>query len=276
MSRSLPPRPAPFVLVATNHGTLIVNRNDYKEYDNYGVGHQLLTSSCFDYAEVALALALLSKRKESHGAGVVALDCGANIGVHAVEWARHMHNWGRVMAIEAQERIFYSLCGNININNCMNAKAIWAAAGSRSGQMRIPVPDYNKPGSFGSLELNKQENTEFIGQKIDYSKDASAIVDVIAIDDLKLDRLDLLKIDVEGMELEVLTGAKNTIDRNRPVMIIEVVKSSRNNITSYLESFGYHYYCFEGNILALQHSDPISANITELEGVTKVDLGDAG
>jgi hypothetical protein len=142
--------------------------------------------------------------------------------------------------------------------------------------MRIPVPDYSKPSSFGSLELSKRENAEFIGQKIDYSKGASAMVDVIAIDDLKLDRLDLLKIDVEGMELEVLTGAKNTIDRNRPVMIIEVVKSSRNNITSYLESFGYHYYCFEGNILALQHSDPISANITELEGVTKVDLGDAG
>lgn len=276
MSRSLPPRPAPFVLVATNHGTLIVNRNDYKEHDNYGVGHQLLTSSGFDYAEVALALALLSKRKETHGSGVVALDCGANIGVHAVEWARHMHSWGRVIAIEAQERIFYSLCGNININNCMNARAICAAAGSKSGQMRIPVPDYNRPASFGSLELRRRENTEFIGQEIDYSANASATVDVIAIDDLKLDRLDFLKIDVEGMELEVLIGAKKTIDIYRPLMVIEVVKSDRHNIASYLGSFGYQYYCFEGNILALQHSDPISSNITELEGFMKVDLGDVG
>src|SRR5438067_2147750 len=70
MSRSLPRRPAPFVLVATNHGTLIVNRNDYHvdtRWPGHGVGHQLLKTSSFDYAEVALALALLSKRKDSHG-----------------------------------------------------------------------------------------------------------------------------------------------------------------------------------------------------------------
>src|SRR5947209_8412287 len=142
---SMPLRPAPFILVATNHGTLIVNRNDYHQEGQsprFGVGFELFETSCFESEEVRLALALLSKRKESHGSGVVAIDCGANIGVHTVEWARHMHGWGRVIAIEAQERIYYSLCGNISINNCLNAKALLAAAGTKHGRMRVPVPDY--------------------------------------------------------------------------------------------------------------------------------------
>ena len=47
---------------------------------------------------------------------------GANIGVHTVEWARHMYGWGNVIAIEAQERLYYSLCGNISLNNCLNVR----------------------------------------------------------------------------------------------------------------------------------------------------------
>jgi FkbM family methyltransferase len=275
-SRSLPRRPAPFVLVATNHGTLIVNRNDYKVDEGWpvhGVGFQILESSSFDYEEVELALVLLSKRKESHGPGVIAVDCGANIGVHTVEWARHMHGWGSVISIEAQERIFYSLCGNITINNCLNARAIWAAAGSRSAKMRIPIPDYNKPGSFGSLELRKRKATEFIGQEVDYADDACATVDVVSIDDLKLSRLDLLKIDVEGMEMDVLVGAEKTIDSYRPLMIIEVKKSNRADLTSYLTGYGYRHYCFEGNVLAIQQSEAMAARISEMEGRLQVTMG---
>jgi hypothetical protein len=69
--------------------------------------------------------------------------------------------------------------------------------------MRLPVPDYNRPASSGSLELRKRENTEFIGQEIDYSADASAPVDVIVIDD------------VEGMKLEVLIEHEED-DRYKP------------------------------------------------------------
>jgi FkbM family methyltransferase len=51
----------------------------------------------------------------------VAIDCGANIGTHTIEWAKKMTGWGAVIGIEAQERIFYALAGNIAINNCFNA-----------------------------------------------------------------------------------------------------------------------------------------------------------
>ena len=62
---SWPNRPVAFVLVSSNHGTFIVNRNDYgvtKEGNEFGVGYQILSGSAYDSAEVAALLSLLSNR----------------------------------------------------------------------------------------------------------------------------------------------------------------------------------------------------------------------
>ncbi|HTV90857.1 MAG TPA: FkbM family methyltransferase [Stellaceae bacterium] len=265
-------RPAPFVLVAANHGTMIVNRNDFCVSGpfGFGVGHQLLNTSSLNREEVSLARTILAERKKARGPGVVAIDCGANLGVHTVEWARQMTEWGTVIAIEAQERIFYSLCGNITINNCMNARAIWAAVGAQPGKMRIPTPDYNQPASFGSLELRRRKGAEYIGQDINYDHDHCADVDVISIDRLELKRVDFVKIDVEGMEIDVLTGARSTIKREKPAMIIEVIKSERSQIKSFLTEFGYRYYRFAENILALHEADPMVLGLSEGGGAVKI------
>src|SRR5258708_5784965 len=154
-----PKRKVAFVLVSTDHGTLIVSRLDYRMVDQtrgFGVGFQILEESAFETGEVDLALSLLELRRKYFGDGVIAIDCGANIGVHAIEWAKKMTGWGSVIAIEAQERIFYALAGNIAINNCFNAKALLAAVSATGGVMRIPSPDYLLPASFGSLELAKK------------------------------------------------------------------------------------------------------------------------
>ena len=71
-------------------------------------------------------------------AGRIWLDCGANIGVHAVNWARHIFPEGQVLAIEAQERIFYALAGNLLLNNVHNARAIWAAVGEAPNPPSTP------------------------------------------------------------------------------------------------------------------------------------------
>ena len=146
-------RPVAFVIVSTNHGTMLVNRHDYRlvGQSGYGVGHQLLNTSSFDAEEIDIAKQLLVSRRQNFGDGVVAVDCGANIGVHTIEWAKLMSGWGEVLAIEAQERIFYALAGNITMNNCFNARAIWAAVGDKTGSIGVPVPDFFNPSSFGSL-----------------------------------------------------------------------------------------------------------------------------
>lgn len=255
-------RPIAFVMAATNHGTMLVNRHDYRIVNNqgYGVGYQLLNSSAFDQSEVDFVLQLLQARKNNFGSGVVAIDCGANIGVHTIEWAKLMHGWGEVIAFEAQERIFYALAGNLTINNCFNARAIWAAVGSSSGEISVPVPDYFSPSSFGSLEIRQSDQSEYIGQHIDRAKNQPT--KLMSIDELSLQRLDLIKIDIEGMEVEALNGARATIQRTRPQMIIEKIKSNEGEITSILKEYGYQWFPFGLNILAVHEGDPVLAQIS--------------
>lgn len=268
-------RPQPFVLVASNHGTLIVNRNDFHMIDaqrGYGVGYQILNTGSFDPAEVGFVMALLSARRAGFGNGVMAVDCGANIGVHTVEWAKHMHGWGNVIAFEAQERIYYALAGNIAINNCLNATAFCAAVGSSSGQLRVPVPDYVVPGSFGSLELRQRDKTEFIGQPIDYSEASMQTVDQKTIDSFALERLDLVKIDVEGMELDVLEGAMATIRRCAPVMVIEIIKTDVAAVKTLLHELGYRTYAMGINLLAIHEADPVQQRVSVSNGNLNISI----
>ncbi len=258
------PRKLAFVLASTDHGTLIVNRMDYHMVDantGYGVGYMLLETGRYEPQEGSVALQLLGYRRRHFGDGVIAVDCGANIGVHTVEWAKGMTGWGQVLAIEAQERIFYALAGNITINNCFNARAFHAAVGAELGTLRIPVPDYRKPASFGSLELKASDEAEFIGQPIDYSERNLVEVRAITLDSLNLPRLDLLKIDVERMELDVLRGAERTIAQHLPIIIVESLKVSDDAIAAVLASHGYRWYKLGLNLLAVHPSDATSNHI---------------
>jgi FkbM family methyltransferase len=253
-----PPRKLAFVLAASEHGTMIVNRLDYRMVDQsrgIGVGFQILEQSAYDASEVDTALGLLALRRQYFGDGVVAIDCGANIGVHTVEWAKRMSGWGEVVAIEAQERVFYALAGNLAINNCHNARAIHAAIAAETGTMRVPIPDYLKPASFGSLELRPRAGVEFIGQPIDYSEHGAAEIRTVTIDSLGLARIDLIKIDVEGMELEALEGGKGSLARWRPIMIVEALKSDKARLRSVLEQLGYRLFEIGMNLLGIHDSD---------------------
>lgn len=252
-------RPAPFVILSTGHGTMIVNRNDCHmtgPMEGFGVGMQLFQGSLFDPSEVDMALHLLRLRRAVHGDGVVALDCGANIGVHTIEWARYMTGWGSVTAFEPQERIYYALAGNIAINNCFNARAVQAAVGAQAGVIQAPVLDYTVPTSFGSFEVKPAAVPEFIGQAIDYQDGPKADMQVVAIDDMTWDRLDFLKLDVEGMEGEALDGARRSIEAFRPIMLVEHIKAPEGSLRTLLESLGYHCIMTPINILAVHRSDP--------------------
>jgi FkbM family methyltransferase len=262
-----PARPNAFVITNTNYGAMIVNRYDYgltKDNEGYGVGYHLLNSSEFDFDEVNLVINLLLNRKAYFGDGVVAIDCGANIGIHTINWAAIMFGWGEVIAFEAQERIYYALTGNIALNNCFNAKAILAAVGEESGEMLIPKPNYLSPASFGSLELRLKDNTEFIGQQIDYSEEGCVKIKMVKIDDLDLSRLDFIKIDIEGMEIDALMGAKMSIKKFKPQMLIERIKSNETKLLDFLQNLDYQIFSVGFNLLAIHKKDPVLNHIESI------------
>ena len=255
-----------FVLAATEHGTMILNRLDYQQARNgalYGVGAELLEQGAFALDEVRLTTQLLEARRQHFGDGVAVVDCGANIGVHTVEWARLMTGWGEVLAIEAQERVFYALAGNIAINNCLNARALHAAVGSADGRMRIPRLDYLLPSNFGGLELRPSGTGEFIGQPVAYQGDNMVEIPCVALDGLGLQRLDLLKVDVEGMELDVLAGARRCIERSRPIILAEHLKTGWDMLAGELDRFGYRVFRAGQNLLAVHPTDPVASSVVQ-------------
>jgi FkbM family methyltransferase len=258
------PRKLAFIIAPTDHGTMIVNRFDYyllEQDRSFGVGFQLLEKSCYEPDEINFLLRLLDRRRQYYGDGVVAIDCGANIGVHTIEFAKHMTGWGTVLGFEAQEPIYYALAGNIAINNCFNARAIHAALTSQPGTMKIPAPNYSISGSFGSLELRKRDNTEWIGQPIDYSESRMVDVQAINLDSLNFIRLDLMKIDVEGMELEVLAGGAKCIHDLHPILQVETLKTDQNALRAWLEGLGYSVVTHGINFLAIHRDDKCLGHI---------------
>ncbi len=256
-----PKRKIAFVLASTDHGAMIVNRFDGvpSESGIYGVGHELLEHGHFAAIELTDIAKLLQARRQSGGDGVVALDVGANIGVFALEMARLMTDWGSVLAFEPQERLFYALAGNIALNNAFNAKPVCAAVGASTQTIRIPQPDYRRAGSFGSISLRREDDRHEAGQTLNY--DAGVPVMQITIDSLQLPRVDLIKIDVEGMELDVLTGAAETIARWRPALFVEHQHVGRQTLAQRLDALGYSMFDNGRDFLAVHREDRVRASV---------------
>jgi FkbM family methyltransferase len=256
-----------FVVVSSDQGTFILNRFDYVSWGQNGqnvagIGAYLLEGSSYDDDEAQAGCRILDLRRKHHGDGVIAVDCGANIGVFSVVWARHMAGWGQLVAIEPQERIYYALCGNIALNNCWNAQAVRAAVSDERGSIQFPEPDYMQFGSFGSLNLRDSSR---VLQTLHAPKVISA--QLMTIDSLQLPRLDFLKIDLEGMECEALRGAAETIRRFKPVISIEVMLDNDNLIEPLLQEFGYMPGPPEQNkrqLIVWHPDDPIRSDIASL------------
>jgi FkbM family methyltransferase len=234
-----PRRRVAFVLASTDHGAMIVNRFDHvvTETADYGVGHELMDAGHYAAAELGDIRRMLQARRLSHGDGVVALDIGANVGVFTLEMARLMTDWGRVLAFEPQERLFCALAGNIALNNAFNAQPILSAVGATTRTITVPQPDYRRPGSFGSISLRREDDRNEAGQPLDY--DAGMPVRQVTIDSLRLPRVDLIKLDIEGMEIEALDGARDTVGRCRPALFIEHAHVGRARMGALLEALDY-------------------------------------
>lgn len=251
-----PKRPLAFVVGSTVHGMLIYSPRDRDGYDHgLGVGAILMEDGEYDSDAIVITLGILQKKKFLVGDGVVALDIGANIGVYTVEWARLMHGWGEVHAFEPQRPVYYALAGNIAINNCFNADAQPFAIGAKNGLVSVPRFDYTKNASFSGVTLRDDPHPH---QPLSAAKLTKTYpVKMRCIDSFALPRVDLMKIDVEGMEGDVVEGARGTIERCRPVIFIEHIWTGPEAIQDQLGSFGYECYLAGPNQLCIHRDDPM-------------------
>jgi FkbM family methyltransferase len=142
----------------------------------------------------------------------VVLDVGANIGTHTLPFARGA---ACVYAFEPQPTIFHLLQTNIEKNGLTNVKLFNTGVSRTRGHLLMPCRNYAQSDNFGAVTFSQPGIT---GGGAD-----GELVHSLAIDDLALSSCDLMKVDVEGMEFDVLVGAANTIERCRPIVYAECV-----------------------------------------------------
>ena len=160
--------------------------------------------------------------------GDVAIDIGANIGALTVPMARLVQPDGAIVAFEPQRAIFEVLCNNLRLNGLANVQALRRAAGSTMGSIRVPPLDYRRTDNFGGVALGGADGEE---------------VQLVTIDSLNLPRLRLLKVDVEGMEHDVISGARATIARLKPAGYVENDRAENSRaLISLLFEVGYRLW----------------------------------
>ena len=137
--------------------------------------------------------------------GSVVVEVGAHIGSHTVSIARLAGPWGRVYAFEQQRKIYRELYHNLALNGLTNVVPLRYAIGD--GGTRIIEMNPATPGNEGGTGVGAGGDR----------------AELRSLDSFGFERVSLLKIDVEHYENEVLAGAVDTIRRNRPVILIEIM-----------------------------------------------------
>ncbi|MCA9127291.1 MAG: FkbM family methyltransferase [Planctomycetales bacterium] len=185
----------PHRIVRGRHGDFIFNHNDIY------IGRSLEKYGEFSEAEVDLF-------KQLCRPGDLVVEVGANIGTNTIPIANCVGPTGRVLAFEPQALAFHMLCGNVALNNLTNVHCHPLAVGREEAEIFVPEFRTDLEVNLGGLSLENASSGRRVRQ--------------IKLDSLlELPRMRLLKIDVEGMESDVLVGCSDHISRLRPVIYVE-------------------------------------------------------
>ena len=168
--------------------------------------------------------------------GSVAIDIGANLGEWTVPLARTVGATGRVLAAEPAPRSAAALEATLAANALRQAEIIRCAVGDHDGSAEFAVPIVTSARTdTGTARLGPAG--------VGYEKESVCLrsLDSLAAE-FRLNRVDLIKIDVEGHERQVLDGAQAVLDRYRPTLVIETgheAQSDRPAIHEQLRGGGY-------------------------------------
>ncbi|MBU0995462.1 MAG: FkbM family methyltransferase [Proteobacteria bacterium] len=204
-------------VVKGRYGYIVYNKNDIY------VGKSIEAYGEFSEFEVEIFNQVCT-------AGDIVVEVGANIGTHTLVLSKLVGPQGRVYAFEPQRIVFQNLCANMSINSISNVECHQMAVSGKEGFILLPDIRYDVEGNFGGVEIDKFQT----GQK----------VPAVTLDDfLEIPCLKLLKIDVEGMEVDVIQGAKTIIETHKPIIYIENDRSEKSkDLIEIIRSLNYRMF----------------------------------
>ena len=167
--------------------------------------------------------------------GFTVLDIGANIGSHTLRLARIAGESGKVYAFEPTDYAYQKLIHNISLNPFKNIIPIQIALSDKN-LLQQHIHFRSSWPTKGGTPVQKE-----------------SVVDFIKLDDWckseKLERVDLIKLDVDGNEYSVIMGAESLLNRQHPLIIMEVwgpnfSDQSQNPFVALIR-MGYKFYHIE-------------------------------
>lgn len=178
--------------------------------------------------------------------GMTAIDVGANIGYHALRMARCVGPDGSVVAIEPSPAALARLRRNLGLNAFANVLVLPAALG-----------DHDAPAE--PLQIQSSYPLAGGGRAEPVVARVARLDSLVA--ELRLSRVDLVKIDVDGQEARVLHGATETLSRFHPTLFFEITPAaieaggdSVEQLFGSLQALGYRIEDEDGSSLP----DPVA------------------
>jgi FkbM family methyltransferase len=199
-------------------------------------GFPLTSVHAYDTVRGSLEVPMQEALRRSLGAGGVLFDVGASIGFFSLLGARLVGPTGSVVAFEPVPVQAEALRRNVAVNGWASIEVIEAAAASQTGaeilRLRQDAPVWSHlaryaPGAPG----------------IDLAIEAVAIDDLVA--DGRVPAPSVVKLDVEGAELEVIEGMRQTLTRHRPILVCELHGTAPEFVDAMTEA-GYRVTNLDG------------------------------
>jgi FkbM family methyltransferase len=182
--------------------------------------------------------------------GMRVIDVGANVGVYTFSAAQQVGATGKVLAIEPFSGCVQCLEATCRINTITQVQVCAGAASDQAGMVKLSLN--------AASELN-----EICPIETDQPDQPFESVPSFTLDDLiqqaSWDRVDFLKIDAEGHELQVLQGATRILSEFRPVILYENLAGSQGSnrpVAEFLQATGYELFRYQPYIGRLIAIDP--------------------
>ncbi|MFZ5686128.1 MAG: FkbM family methyltransferase [Pseudomonadota bacterium] len=189
---------------------------------DYPPGDLAVGACLSEYGEFSL-MGMTLASQISRGGGF--LDVGANIGAFALPVSRAAQT---VVAIEPHPGLVDILQRNVEANGRTNISVVRGAAGAAPGRIDFPTPALTERMNFGSISIER-------------TNAPTTKVAMVRLDDVAPPNLLMVKIDVEGFELEVMRGAETLLHSIRPCWLVEF---SDPDLIDLFQGAGYRTYWF--------------------------------
>jgi FkbM family methyltransferase len=144
---------------------------------------------------------------EALSGGMTVIDVGAHQGRYVIQFSRHVGETGLVVAVEPEPRNLELLTRNLKLNGINNVRLIRAACWSCRESLQLL---HSSTLDLSQVSKSPEKNGDLIGLPLDH-----------LVGELGLRRVDQVKIDVEGAELEVLEGGREMLREFRPRLFVE-------------------------------------------------------